>query len=329
MLLSTPRLITASLSAGGTISGDLIITGNLTVQGAISVNSNAVDTVAIMTIENIGGNFQIFRDDASPEGVITGSIGDLCIDTTGGEIYIKESGTGNTGWGEVGGGVASFSSLWYHGTELTTTISTVNTFTKITSFENVGPEDVGGNLIGDATIDDDITVNLAGAYLISITSSFRNASGQNKNMKIVPKIILAIPRVITGATNATPIIMTVIAHRFKNGDMVTQSSVGGNTAANGGFFVSNKTDDTYELETLANVDVVGNGAYTSGGTVDACYPGEIVIESVVSGTDLERGAAGGRLNLVIGDIIELSVANTSDANNFVLSQVAMYVERVG
>lgn len=302
---------------------------NTYLKGTVNVDSNAADTVAIMKLENTGGAIKVFVSSASPEGVITGDIGDLCvIDTTAGEIYIKESGSGNTGWGEVGGGVASFSSLWYHGVELTTTIGTVSTFTKITSFENVGLEDAGGNLIGDATTDDDITVNLAGTYSIAVTSSFRNASGSNKNMKIVPKIIFATPRTITDATNATPIVITSTAHGFLNGDMITQSGVGGNTAANGDFFVTNKTDDTYELETLANVDVAGNGAYTSGGTVDACYSGEIVIESVVSGSDLERGAAAGRVRLEIGDLVELAVANTSDANNLVLSQIAMDIGRI-
>lgn len=296
---------------------------------ALHIDSNAADTVAITTFENTGGTIKVFISSATPEGVITGDIGDLCIiDTTSGEIFIKESGSGNTGWGEVGGGVASFSSMWYHGDELTTTISTASTFTKITSFENVGLEDAGSNLVGDATTDDDITINLAGAYSITVTSSFRNASGSNKNMKVVPKVILVAAKTITGATNATPIVMTVTAHGFLNGDMVTQSSVGGNTAANGDFFVSNKADNTYELKTLANVDVAGNGAYTSGGTVDAFYPGEIVIESVVSGTDLERGAATGRVNLAVGDIVELVVANTSDTNNFVLSQIAMDIGRI-
>ena len=315
----------ADLTLQPLTSGDVV--ANLA-SGVFRVDSNAADTVGIMTIENTGGAIQVFVSSVSPEGVITGSIGDLCIiDTTSGEIFIKEIGTAtNTGWVEVGGGVASFSSLWYHGVELTTTISTVNTFTQITSFENVGLEDAGGNAVGDATTDD-ITINLAGDYEIEIGSSFKNASGSNKNMMIVPGVTLATPLTITGATNATPIVMTVVAHGLLNGDMVTQSGVGGNIAANGDFFVTNKADDTYELETLANVDVAGNGAYTSGGTVDIKYSGEIVIERVVSGTDLGRGMAEGSMALAVGDIVELYVANETDANNFITSQVTMKVIR--
>lgn len=37
----------------------------------------------------------------SPEGVLTGRVGDLALRTDGGAgsvLYVKESGTGNTGW---------------------------------------------------------------------------------------------------------------------------------------------------------------------------------------------------------------------------------------
>lgn len=71
--------------------------------GTFGIDSNSADTVAIMTVENTGGDFQIFRDDASPEGVITGNIGDECTDTTGGVKYLKTSGAGNTGWSAIGG----------------------------------------------------------------------------------------------------------------------------------------------------------------------------------------------------------------------------------
>lgn len=73
-------------------------------------------------------------------------------------------------------------------------------------------------------------------------------------------------RAITGATNATPIVITATAHGFANGDVVNIVSVGGNTAANGRFRIANVATNTFELtnyDTRANV--AGNGAYTSGG----------------------------------------------------------------
>lgn len=47
---------------------------------------------------------RIYWTTGSPEGVITGIVGDLCIRTDGGAgttLYIKELGTGNTGWAGV------------------------------------------------------------------------------------------------------------------------------------------------------------------------------------------------------------------------------------
>jgi hypothetical protein len=72
-------------------------------------------------------------------------------------------------------------------------------------------------------------------------------------------------KAITGATNATPIVVTATAHGFSNGDIVVIDKVGGNLAANGIYKVANVATNTFELQTLAGVNVVGFGAYTSGG----------------------------------------------------------------
>lgn len=66
---------------------------------------------------------------------------------------------------------------------------------------------------------------------------------------------------ITGATNASPIVITVsAAHNLTTGTRVTIASVGGNTAANGDFTITNLTGTTFSLDGSS-----GNGAYTSGG----------------------------------------------------------------
>ena len=71
------------------------------------VDSNAANTTAIATFENTAGDLQFFRSDATPEGAVTGSIGDIAIDGTNGNAYIKNSGTStSTGWIQVGGSEA-------------------------------------------------------------------------------------------------------------------------------------------------------------------------------------------------------------------------------
>lgn len=44
------------------------------------------------------GHMRFFQYTGSPEGVVTAAVGSLCSDVTNGELYIKNTGTGNTGW---------------------------------------------------------------------------------------------------------------------------------------------------------------------------------------------------------------------------------------
>lgn len=63
---------------------------------------------------------------------------------------------------------------------------------------------------------------------------------------------------ITGASNATPIVITANGHGLLNGDQVYINGVKGTTAANGTWIVANVATNTYEL-----VGSVGNGVYTA------------------------------------------------------------------
>jgi hypothetical protein len=59
-------------------------------------------------VGDVDGNFstavQIIKGSGSPEGVVTAPVGSLYLNSSGGAgttLYIKESGTGNTGWSAV------------------------------------------------------------------------------------------------------------------------------------------------------------------------------------------------------------------------------------
>lgn len=65
---------------------------------ATEIDSQAANTVAILTLTNTAGSIDIFRVDATPEGAVTAGIGSVAIDSTNGNIYLKETGAGNTGW---------------------------------------------------------------------------------------------------------------------------------------------------------------------------------------------------------------------------------------
>ena len=66
---------------------------------------------------------------------------------------------------------------------------------------------------------------------------------------------------ITGATNASPIVVTSAGHGLTTGAYVNVSGVGGNTAANGDHVITRINADTFSLD-----GSTGNGEYTSGGT---------------------------------------------------------------
>lgn len=66
---------------------------------------------------------------------------------------------------------------------------------------------------------------------------------------------------VTGATNASPIVITSAGHGLTTGTRVTITGVVGNTAANGTFVITNLSANTFSLD-----GSTGNGAYVSGGT---------------------------------------------------------------
>lgn len=76
---------------------------------------------------------------------------------------------------------------------------------------------------------------------------------------------------VTGATNASPIVITAASHGLTDRQPVTISGVGGNTAANGTFYVKVLTANTFSLysDNTLSTAVAGNGVYTSGGTIAA------------------------------------------------------------
>lgn len=74
-------------------------------------------------------------------------------------------------------------------------------------------------------------------------------------------------KAITGATNATPIVVTATSHGFSNGDLVSIIGVAGNAAANGLWTIANVAANTFEItDPVTGTNAAGSGSYTSGGT---------------------------------------------------------------
>lgn len=107
---------------------------------------------------------------------------------------------------------------------------------------------------------------------------------------------------VTGATNASPIVLTVPSTAgVGNGMTVFVSGVAGNVAANGYWIASAVTGTTI---TLSNS--VGNGAYTSGGSVEAGDVGlvdSLIQSSVVpAGTTATTVSAGATAAAIVATV---------------------------
>ena len=98
------------------------------------------------------------------------------------------------------------------------------------------------------------------SLLNGVTASAPTGSTVIKKTDVATGSIPGITGAITGATNASPIVITSSSHGLATGDQVVISGVGGNTIANKRWFITVLTSNTFSL-----TGSTGNGAYTSGG----------------------------------------------------------------
>lgn len=113
---------------------------------------------------------------------------------------------------------------------------------------------------------------------------------------------------ITGASNASPIRLTVVNHRLPNGGHITVTGVGGNTNAN-------VTNGTYSVVDADHIDLdgtTGNAPYTSGGTAK----GQLLsIDSGLDGTATEDLAYAANVYIDTGCAPGSTRANMGVWNN--------------
>ena len=133
---------------------------------------------------------------------------------------------------------------------------------------------------------------------------------------------------VSNATNATPIVITAVAHDFVTGDKVYINGVGGNTAANGVFTITKLGADTFSLN-----GSVGNGAFSSNGTA-VIYPsaddnlvnkgyvdtkqlldlGTVTTETTLTTGKITLADFNGAVNLVMPSNLPLGVEHTAVVN---------------
>lgn len=109
---------------------------------------------------------------------------------------------------------------------------------------------------------------LIASQAMRLLAAIRSSSAYRDNKHLYPDVEARIKAqidrkvAITGATQASPIVISATGHGFVDGDLVTVDGVGGNTAANAAWMV-----DAAAANTFALFGSTGNAAYTSGGFV--------------------------------------------------------------
>ena len=134
-----------------------------------------------------------------------------------------------------------------------------------------GPEDYGLGHASYNLIDIDTINAAAGAGLYVSVNGFPYVPPTN------PAIV---PKAITGATQANPVVITCVGHGLTSDNKARFRDVGGMTELNGNDYSITVIDaDTFSLD---DTDGTGFTAYTSGGAVAGVHWGEEYKTAVVS-----------------------------------------------
>jgi len=212
--------------------------GVATATSRLHVSSASTSTTPILTLENSGGSIQQFVVQASPEGVVTGSIGDLAIDSSNGLLYIKNTGIATTnGWLSLLTSVSNTLQSAYNGGGIalgrfvTTTSGLPTTFiagssTLDETIFRMRDKQNANDVFGVATRDDD-----AGNELSVLTLSDGDNAGlgnSNRIQQIASSGIFG----IFGSSNATD--QTVFSVNGEYGLLLTSSPTGQIHVSSGG-----------------------------------------------------------------------------------------------
>lgn len=314
--MATNSITNANDITGTTIGG--IITANLvdktateTVSGAWrfdlapTIDSNAANTAAILTLENTAGDFQIFRTDATPEGAVTGSIGDIAIDGTNGVVYNKTSGSAtNTGWQAFLVATNNLAEMTIHenGTPLT-----IDSTTKEHAVRLFG----AGNLSG-FTFD-------AGS-----TGPIANTSDNGGTLRItdvghglVTGDVVTITGLATASQNDVTAITRIDDDTFDCDDITFATGSETGTWNQGSHLIAG-TDaaGTYLIHlTHSTTSALVNKTFEWHIYIDTTRQDNMGLRRRFSSTDVGVIAGSAIITVAVGNKIWLAVQNQTDANN--------------
>jgi hypothetical protein len=224
--------------------------------------------------------------------------------------------------------LSNYAGIYFDGNAVVTTILLVDAYEPITVFDSDMPEVISN---GDNT-NNNITIGETGDYEVHQKTTASGAAA-TKVFAIDIFEIAASGDTITGATQATPCVITAVGHSLSNGNLVKISGVSGMTELNGQIYtVTNAGADTFELEDDNGTDINSGayGGYTSGGTaylatkLDAVHShrsfGGIGIIGSMSGS--------GIASLTANNTLEMHAKNETDGNNLTVENGQLWIKRL-
>lgn len=300
-----------------TNTGKHIITA--TNDTGLHVDSNTTDTTAILIFENTGGSAHLFRSDATPEGSIAAiNNGDLCVDTTGGHLYIKASGgASNTGWLELSESSTDFAEMVLHDNSTATAINSQN-------------KEHAGRIIGTGDLQN-------WTFTAGTTGSIANTADNGGTLRItdvghglITGDIVAITGLATAAQNDVTVITRIDDDTFDCDDIsfVTGSETG---IWDQGSYLTAGTDaiGKYFLSLSSSVSSASaNQTFEWHIYINATRQDEGAIRRKFSSTDIGNISSSGILTIADGDRVWVAISNFTSTANLTHLHASMSLHRL-
>jgi len=321
---------TVNVWSTGNASGSALATVEIRARQA-NVSSTANSVVQI-TANNAGSGLATIAISAQDDINFTARSGSITLNESGETILSGFSATSLIGaLNELKSEIPfpDYAGIFVKDNSTSTSITLANSWFKFTLFDTNLPDE---DSVSDQA-NDRVTIGATRDYSVSFSASGESAVG-NKTFEYSVFEVSSTETLITGATQANPVVVTASGHGLSNGQKVAIKSVGGMTEISDRIFtVANVTASTFELQddNSTNIDGTGFTAYTGGGT--AAQATELtahVKRLFAAGGAGDFGAFGSDTiaSLTSGNHVELYISGLTDTTNFTIEDINLKIERL-
>lgn len=241
----------------------------------------------------------------TPEASITGIVGDLYLRTNGGTsttLYVKESGSGNTGWAAAGGGGGTFGNGSAGTPSIAFTSDTDTGFYRVTT-NSIGAAVAGGNVLTLDTTALQSTLPFYGPDGLSGTPTYTFTNAPNKGFWYAGSSVVNLDGnlLVNGSSN------TALQNRGSSGTAQTITWANGNVQRT---TLTGNVTFTFASPTSGGIYILE--VFTGAGGFTAAWPGTVkwnggstpTITATAARMDLVRFVYDGVSSEYFGEILQ-------------------------